>query len=125
MGIKRVVSFSALFLLVGANLSFADRVCIKKSTGELMEYQSSATAGTLLRNRELEGLNPSDYDEQEVTPAQYKALRETWIDTPAQEARKNRKVSRENARRARENSIKARLGLSDQEFSDLREALSD
>lgn len=50
------------------------RICIVKSTGELIEAQSLAKAGTLLLNATRSGYNPNDIEERLITDAEFKQI---------------------------------------------------
>ena len=50
------------------------RVCLVRATGKLIEYQSDATAGTLLRNAVSGGYLEADVEERVVTEAEYQSL---------------------------------------------------
>lgn len=52
------------------------RVCLQVSTGKILEMQSAATAGTLLKNAAVAfpDILASDLEEREVTPTDYAAL---------------------------------------------------
>lgn len=50
------------------------RICIEKSTGKLIEMQSDATVGTLIRNALQYGYNEQDIEEREVTQGEYQAI---------------------------------------------------
>lgn len=48
-------------------------ICIVKATNRIIEMQSGATAGTLLKNAIAQGYNEKDIIEKEVTPLEYQA----------------------------------------------------
>lgn len=50
------------------------KICILKSTGAVLEMQSDATDGTLIKNAVSAGHSAADVEEREVTPAEYEAL---------------------------------------------------
>ncbi len=50
------------------------RICVQLSTGKVIEMQSGATAGTLIKNAIGAGFAAGDIEEREVTPAEYEAL---------------------------------------------------
>src|SRR5665647_141725 len=50
------------------------RICRVKATGKIIEMQSDATEGTLIRNAVGAGYAESDIEEKEVTNAEYKLL---------------------------------------------------
>lgn len=47
------------------------RICIVKATNRIIEMQSSATAGTLIKNAENAGYLAADIEEREVDDAGY------------------------------------------------------
>lgn len=49
-------------------------ICIVKATNRIIEMQSGATAGTLLKNAIAQGYNEKDIIEKEVTPIEYREL---------------------------------------------------
>lgn len=49
------------------------RICILKATNRILEMQSGATAGTLIKNAESAGYLASDVEEREVDTAGYLA----------------------------------------------------
>ena len=75
-----------LLCLLGWGLPVeAARVCVEKATGKLLEYQSAATPGTLLRNAMAAGLDVSTVEERDVTPQEWAMLKEEQLDKPARE----------------------------------------
>jgi hypothetical protein len=46
-------------------------ICVVKATNRIIEMQSGATAGTLLKNAIAQGYNEKDIIEKEVTPLEY------------------------------------------------------
>ena len=113
---KRLWVFGVL-LFPGVVL--ADQVCFQRSTGTLLEYQSHARAGTCTANAVNGGLATSDVEEREVTRAEWREIREDQIDAPARAERQQR----ERDRQAKESAIRQKLGLTQQEFDDLKDAL--
>jgi hypothetical protein len=112
-----VVGFLALN---GAeSVAWADRVSIERATGKLLEYQSAATPGTLVANAVRAGYAEDHVEEREVTAQEWQALREAQIDAPARAVQ----AQLEGVRRQKEQAMRAKLGLTPQEFDDLREAL--
>ena len=111
----------SVLCLTGSHAAWAARVCLEKTTGKLIEYQSQATPGTLLRNAEASGYTADQVEEREVTPEAWAAIREEWIVKPARERRKDREADQ----RKKAQAMKQKLGFSDQEFDDLRDALGD
>lgn len=110
-----------LGLLLVMPPAWADRVCLERGTGRLLEYQQRASAGTLLENARRAGYQDAQIEEREITPAEWAALREAQIDAPARQRRK----ARETERKDKAESLRQKLGLSPSEFEDLREALRE
>ncbi len=50
------------------------KICTRKSDGKLIEMQSDATHGTLIKNAVTAGYNADDVEEREITPEEYAAL---------------------------------------------------
>jgi len=113
---KRLWVFGVL-LFPGVVL--ADQVCFQRSTGTLLEYQSHARAGTCTANAVNGGLATSDVEEREVTRAEWQEIREAQIDAPARAQHQQR----EEVRQAKEQTLRQKLGLTQQEFDDLKDAL--
>jgi len=95
------------------------RVCLEKATGKLIEMQSSATPGTLLRNAQSSGWQLADIEEKEVTQEEWAAIQEEWIDKPQRDEDKKRLDSRIAA----EETVRSKLGFTDNEWAMLKEAL--
>mgnify|MGYP001558813922 CR=1 FL=1 len=109
-----------LFLIFSSvSLCFADRVCLEKSTGKLIEYQSSATEGTLIKNAINDGYQEVDIEEKEITKEEWKDLKEEQIDKPVKEEKEKQKEKR----RQKESELQLKLGLTDEDFESLKEIL--
>jgi len=54
------------------------RICIQKSTGKLIEMQSDATEGTLIKNALSAGFLPDDIEEREITEAEWADPNALW-----------------------------------------------
>lgn len=114
---KTIVLF---FILVLVSPCYADRVCLEKSTGKLIEYQSgNAPLGTLTKNAENAGYKSQDILEKYITNEEWKVIKEEWIDKPVDEEAKKK----EEERKQKEEKIKQKLNLSEMEWKDLKEAL--
>ena len=113
--------FISLFLIFGlVSVCYADRVCLEKSTGKLIEYQSGdAPLGTLIQNALNSGY--TDVEEKYVTEEEWQVIKEEQIDKPAREKAKEKEVERKQ----KENKIKQKLNLSDDDFNDLKEAVKE
>ncbi|HEC64914.1 MAG TPA: hypothetical protein ENI23_06465 [bacterium] len=97
------------------------RVCIEKATGRLLEFQQGdALLGTLKQNRTRAGDNPNDIEEKKVTKAEWLAIEDTWITQPAKE----KKQQKENQNKIKEDNLRTKLGLTKQDFKDLKEVIN-
>lgn len=89
----RYLLLALMGVLLPWSTASAERVCLERATGKVLEYQSHATEGTLLKNAVAAGFLLSDVEEREVTSQEWAALRETWIDAPARkDAEKDKPV---------------------------------
>lgn len=115
--------FLALFFVLSIfSFCYADRVCIEKSTGKLIEYQSGdAQLETLTNNAISAGYKKEDVEEKYVTKKEWSKIKEEQLDKPARE----KQEKKEQERKQKEDKIKTKLGLSDKDFNDLKEALKD
>lgn len=113
--------FVVVLALLIATTCYADgRVCLEKVTGKLIEYQSgNAPLGTLIKNAVNGGRLASDVEEKYVSDAEWKVIQEDQIVKPAKEAA----AVKEAERKVKEDKMKSKLGLSNAEFAELREAL--
>jgi len=91
------------------------RVCLEKSTGQLLEMQSAATEGTLIRNALRAGRLEADIEEKEVTADEWSVIKERWIDAPGREARAAKMAAKESA-----NAKLVALGFTDDEIESFR-----
>ena len=60
-------------------------ICVVPATGEVLEYQERARAGTLINNAmSIPGrpFTPDQLEEREVTTAQARALHQAWNTSP-------------------------------------------
>ena len=101
------------------SFAWAAQVCLERTTGRLLEYQSDATPGTCTRNAVASGMTATEVEEHEVTEAEWQSLKARWIDHPAQQAREATRV----ARQQKATVLRQKLNLTEQEFEELREAL--
>ena len=115
---KRLIYFM-LGLLCWTPVVFAGRVCLEKSTGKLLEYQSFATPGTLTANAISAGYSADQVEEKEVTETEWKVIRQNQLVKPAQDALE----AKETDRQQKQQAIIEKLGLTDKDFQDLKEAL--
>jgi len=61
------------------------RICIVKATGKLIEMQSSATEGTLIKNALNSGFSPDDIEEREITEVEWADPNAPW-NQPSEES---------------------------------------
>ena len=111
-----------LWVLLFCSNAYADRVLLEKSTGKLIEYQSDAREGTLLKNIQDNpqyGYTTDQVEEKEVTEAEWASLKKKWIDDPSEVERK----AKESVKKQKETQIKQKLNLTDAEFEALKEAV--
>ena len=94
--------------------AWAGQVCVYKSGGELLEYQSHATPGTCTRNAINAGIDPTTIREKQVTDKQWDTIRDKWIDKPARDKAALKKVKRDAAI----DKIRQATGLTAQEIKD-------
>lgn len=117
---KIIIIFIFIFIFGIVPFCYADRVCLKKTTGKLIEYQSGdAPLGTLTKNAESAGYNKEDIEEKYITEKEWKQIKEEWIDKPVKEEAKKK----EKERKKKEEEIKVKLGLSQSDFDDLKEVV--
>ena len=98
---------------------FAARVCVEKSTGKLIEYQSHATPGTLLQNAQAAGLNVAALEERDVTALEWDAIYDAQVVVPA----RNFQATLKATRQLKADALATKLGLSKQDMDDLRDIL--
>ena len=111
--------FAFLFLLIPA-LAFADRVCLEKSTGKLIEMQSgNAPLGTLTQNAVNAGYKAEDVVEKYVNATEWEAIKKQWIDDPAKKITQDRA----NATAIKAADIMAKLKLTAEDLAALKEVL--
>lgn len=84
--------FFTLGLCLICITAFADRVCLEKSTGKLIEYQSgNAPLGTLTKNAINYGYDVNNLEEKYVTPEELEQIIDEWIGKPARDKDKIKK----------------------------------
>ena len=105
-------------VIILAPVVWADRICVRNSDGKIIEYQSQATAGTLIRNAKAAGYNDTQVTERVVTTEEYAALKFTQ-DAPQRDA----KAAKVQKQKDQAEQIRGKLNLSAKEFDDLKEAL--
>ena len=106
-----------LAILFTTTFCFADRVCLRKSNGKLIEYQSgNAPLGTLTQNAINNGYNPNDIEEKYVTQEEWLPIREEWIDKPTKQKITQKKAEKETKELSISNKLKV-LGLTNNEIN--------
>jgi len=106
-------------------IAFADingRVCIEKSTKKLIEYQSdNAPLGTLTQNAINAGYDKKDVEEKYVTTKEWEKIKYDNIIKPIQEQKQQKEIEKQ----AKKEIIKTKLNFNEDDFKNLKEALSD
>src|SRR3990167_5521882 len=99
--------FGVMLLLLFSSVAFADRVCLEKSTGKLLEFQSGdAPLGTLTQNAVNGGYNKDDIEEKYVTKEEWQVIEEEQIRKPAK--KKEKQQRQEKAQK--EESFRVQIG---------------
>ena len=80
------------------------RICIEKVSGNLIEMQSDATEGTLIRNALNAGYKEDEVEERLVTPEGW-AIYETELRKPTPEQIEEAKIQAEMQRILRDQAI--------------------
>ena len=112
-----MINIFILFFVLMVSDVYADTVLIRKSDGFPIEYQSGdVSLDVLLANNPLYAKN--EVEIKEVTSKEYQKIAYEKIEKPEKEARK-KEVDK------KKNKIKQKLGLTDEDLSDLKEALND
>lgn len=117
----RTLGLVVVLSLVGPRFVLAGQVCLRTGTGKVLEYQSHATPGTCTKNLVNAGQSAAQIEERTVTPQEWAQLYEEQFATPAREAL----AAKRTQRAALAASLRQKLGLSAQEFAELKEALRD
>lgn len=118
------MKISVIIFLVFSLISicYADRICIEKTTGKLIEYQSGdAPLGTLKQNAVNAGYNENAVEEKYVAQSEWWSIREEQIDRPARE----KAAQEELLRQQKEQEIQAVLGLTNIDFQKLKDVLKN
>lgn len=104
-----------VFILVGMLpcICFADRVCIEKNTGKLIEYQSGdAPLGVLTQNAVNQGYKANNVVEKYVTPKEWERIKYDQITKPAEDKVKIKNQKKQSLR----NKLKTRFSLTDEDL---------
>jgi len=111
--------FLSLFFI---QYAYADRICIEKNTGKLIEYQSGdAPLGTLTKNALSAGYKLENIEEKYITYEDWLKIRDKQIIKPAKERDKQKNENK----KLKEEKIREKLKLSKEDFNDLKEAIND
>ncbi len=96
------------------------RVCLEKSTGKLIEFQTgNAAHGTLIQNAVNSRYDANNIEEKIVTDQEWALIKDKWIDQPVRDEEAQKEADKLN----KKNKIKQKLGLNDNDFNDLKGAL--
>lgn len=138
----KLTGTAVLLIFLTASACYADRVCLEKATGKLIEYQSgnindpialdgipqeqqSAHVERIKNNRRQSMINNAlsrgykseDIEFREITAAEWQAIDETQIKAPARE-----KAEQEAAiKLQKEALLKAKFGWTDEDLKALKE----
>jgi hypothetical protein len=111
---KKWLFLLGIGVLITNNL-FADRVCLEKTTGKLIEYQSGdAPLGTLIQNAVNAGYKKEDIEEKYINQQEWSVIKEKWINEPAKKEREEKQQKFDKAK----NKLKT-LGLTEEDISAL------
>ena len=97
----------------------AARVCLIKTTGKLIEYQSHATKGTLIQNALNAGWELKDIEEREITKKEWEAIKKKWITDIAEAEQALKDAEKE----IKKEELKKKFGWTDGDIEKLREVL--
>jgi len=98
-----------IVLLIASNC-FADTVCIRKSDGKPIEYQSKDVDFNVLKQNAINaGLKENEIEVKSITKDEYLALVEKEVHKPERDSKAN-KISQSKT------NIKNKLGLTDKDF---------
>ena len=109
-----------LILLLVPSQVMAARVCLERSTGKLIEYQSNATVGTLIRNALVSGYTEAQIEERELTSREWDQILEEQFYAPERIKQAQRRAELVQ----KEDEIRQTLGLSQVDFDKLKEVIS-
>ena len=110
-----------LSLILIPTLVFADRVCLEKSTSELIEYQSGdAPLGTLTQNAINAGYKKEDIIEKYVTKEEWQQIKYEQIEKPAKDKADAEKIASQKKKNAIIIKFK-NLGFTDEDIETILE----
>lgn len=98
---------------------FADCVSIQKSTGEIIEYQSSGNIETMTENAINLGYNKSDLNVSKITPEEWGNIRYEKIEKPYQDNLTEKNINLQQKLKI----LKQKLNLTDIDLVTLKQAL--
>ena len=112
---RYLINLFLIFSLV--SVCYADRICIEKSTGKLIEYQSgNAELGTLVKNAENSGYKKEDVEEKYVTAEEWQVIEEEQIKKPAREKAEQEKI----VKKQKKATLKTKFGWTDEDLAALK-----
>ena len=117
--IGRIVDtqFGVTLLLLFSSVAFADRVCLEKSTGKLIEFQSGdAPLGTLTQNAVNAGYKENGVIEKYVKKEEWQVIEEQ-IRKPVREKAKQEEINKKQKKEA----LRYKLNLTIEEIDLLTE----
>ena len=113
--------FLVILILGVTTLCYADRVCIVKATGKLIEYQSgNAPLGTLEANAIRAGYNKADIEEKYVTKQEWEVIKYDQITKKDKEKKDAKKAEI----KVKEVEVEQLLNISKPELELLREVIN-
>lgn len=142
----KTIALSLIFVFC-LGQAFADRVCLEKSTGEIITYQTGSVndpidiSGVAEKDKEKfiaeiknsrmssvkgycisQGYDEEDFECMDISVQELNNIVQDNF-KKIKETEKVKAQSEEAKRRSQENKIKEKLGLSDEDFQALKEAL--
>lgn len=114
-----------LLVLLWATPAWAGWLCTDKATGIILEYQDPGTPGICVRNLTQAGVATDTIVEREVTLAEFAVLNDTQVLAPQRAAAATKASQAATRQQAAATRIQQKLGLTDNEFQDLRDALRE
>lgn len=85
------------------------RICVRRVNGRLIEAQSHALAGTLIKNAVRNGFRERDIEEKVISDAEFERTRDTLM-PPNPRDRIERRIKNKGNRMVREAAIAALKG---------------
>ena len=103
----------------------ADVLCLERATGKILEYQAPGTPGICTQNLITAGWHAHEIEERAVTTEEWEALNDAQVRQPQRQAKAARQAQAAVKRQAAEARVQAKLGLTEKEWDDLKEALRE